>query len=204
VKRGLAAAVAWLGLAAASCQPSPLADGMPANTGCTGCHGQNGDPTPPPAVNGSTSTQSIGVGAHLAHMRGSSLAGPVACVECHPFPSAANGTDHPDPLGRPAEVIFGALATKAPASPAWDRKPRTCAGSYCHGATLRGGAVRPPPVWTRVDGTYLACDACHGNPPGDTHPQMNECEVCHGEVVGAGRVITNPLLHVDGNVQIKL
>jgi predicted CxxxxCH...CXXCH cytochrome family protein len=199
----LAIAIAWLGLADAGCQRSPLSDGLPANTDCTGCHGRNGDPTPPPAVDGTTSTESIAVGAHLAHMRGSSLAGPVACVECHVLPSVANGTDHPDPMGRPAAMVFGALATKAPASPAWDRNARTCAGTYCHGATLRGGSARPAPVWTRVDGSYLKCDACHGNPPGDTHVQSNECEACHGDVVAASGVITNPLLHVDGNIQIK-
>ena len=189
---------------AVACSRSALKDGLPAEVDCTGCHGQNGDPTPPVAVDGTFGTESIGVGAHQAHMRGSWLAGPVACTECHVLPADANGTDHPDPLGRPASVVFGPLATKEPASPAWERNKRTCAGTYCHGATLRGGDVRPPPVWTRVDGSQLKCDSCHGNPPGGTHPQMNECEVCHGDVVSAGGVIKNPALHANGNVEVNL
>ena len=79
-------------LSLAACSRSPLSDGLPANIDCTGCHGQNNDPTPPPAVDGTSSTEHIGVGAHLAHMRGSELAGPVACTECHILPPAANGT----------------------------------------------------------------------------------------------------------------
>jgi hypothetical protein len=31
---------------------------------------------------------------------------------------------------------------------------------------------------------------------------MNECEVCHGEVVSPGGVVKNPALHVDGIIQI--
>jgi predicted CxxxxCH...CXXCH cytochrome family protein len=191
-----------LPLALAACTRSPLADGLPDRVDCTGCHGQNDDPTPPPAVDGTFDPRHIGVGAHLPHMRGSELAGPVACTECHVLPPAANGTDHPDPLGLPALVVFGPLAGQEPASPVWNREARTCTGTYCHGVTLRGGNERPAPVWTRVDGSQKKCDSCHGNPPGDTHPQMEECELCHGEVVDPEEVIKTPGLHVDGIIQV--
>jgi predicted CxxxxCH...CXXCH cytochrome family protein len=193
---------AFLVLAGAGCQRTPFADGLPSSTDCAGCHGQDGDPTPPRAVDGNTSTGSIGVGAHQAHMSGSSLAGPVACSECHVLPLVANGTDHPDPLGRPALVVFGPLATRLPADPVWDRSVRTCAGTYCHGSTLRGAAARHAPIWTRVDGSQVKCDGCHGNPPPPTHPEGTDCENCHGQVVAAGGIVKNPLLHVDGIVQV--
>jgi predicted CxxxxCH...CXXCH cytochrome family protein len=203
--RRLGAALALAALSfAAGCSRSALRDGLPADVDCTGCHGQDGDPTPPVAVDGTSGTENIGVGAHQVHMRGGWLAGPVACSECHILPAEANGTDHPDPLGRPADVVFGALADKESADPFWDRDTRTCAGTYCHGATLRGGDVRPPPVWTRVDGSQLKCDSCHGNPPGDTHPQENDCETCHGDVVSAGGVIKAPALHINGTVEVSL
>lgn len=203
--RRLGAAFALVALSlAAGCSRAALRDGLPANVDCTGCHGQDGDPTPPVAVDGTSGTENIGVGAHQAHMRGSWLAGPVSCTECHVMPAEANGTDHPDPSGRPAAVVFGGLASEASARPVWDRDNRTCAGTYCHGATLRGGDVRPPPVWTRVDGSQLKCDSCHGNPPGETHPQMNECEICHGDVVSPGGVIKNPALHINGTVEVSL
>jgi predicted CxxxxCH...CXXCH cytochrome family protein len=137
-------------------------------------------------------------------MRGSTLAAPVACTECHPFPLAANGTDHPDPLGRPAAVVFGPVANHDDASPVWDRRALTCSGTYCHGSTLRGGRERPAPVWTRVDGSQLKCDSCHGNPPCCSHEQSDQCERCHDEVMSAGGVIKNPSLHVNGAVEVNL
>lgn len=199
----IAVVAVLLALAETGCERTQFADGLPVATDCTGCHGQNGDPTPPPAVNGSTSTDTIAVGAHLAHMRGSSLAGPVSCSECHILPLAADGTEHPDPLGGPASVDFGFLATQASAKPVWDRGTRTCAGTYCHGATLRGGDKRPAPIWTRVDGSQVKCDSCHGYPPIETHPQIERCEQCHAEVISEDGLIINPLLHVDGIIQIN-
>jgi predicted CxxxxCH...CXXCH cytochrome family protein len=189
-------------LSVAACQRVPLADGLPDKLGCSSCHGSPANAAPPGAVNGDTSTNTIAVGAHQPHMLGSSLAGAVACSECHVVPTAMNGTDHPDPLGRVAPVVFGVLANKSPAEPAWDRKAKTCAGTYCHGATLRGGKERPPPVWTKVDGSQVQCDSCHGNPPGGTHPSDSRCEACHGDVVDAGGIVKNPSLHVNGIVEL--
>jgi predicted CxxxxCH...CXXCH cytochrome family protein len=196
------ARLALLLFLAAACSRSQLTDGLPAKTDCTGCHGQNNDPTPPPAVDGTFSTESIAVGAHQIHMRGSTLAGPVDCAECHILPLAANGTEHPDPWGSPAAVDFGNLARMESTNPVWDREARTCAGTFCHGATLRGAKDRPPPIWTRVDGSQLKCDACHGNPPGWDHVQDNQCEKCHGDVVSAGGIIKAPKLHVNGQIDI--
>jgi predicted CxxxxCH...CXXCH cytochrome family protein len=190
----------FVGTLVTACRRTPFGDGLLSPLDCSGCHGDNGDPTPPRAVSGATSTSHVGVGAHQAHMRGSRLAGPVACSECHLLPSVANGTDHPDPLARPAPVIFGALATQPPASPVWDRDSRTCAGTYCHGATLRAAATRPAPIWTQVDGSQVRCDSCHGYPPPPTHPEGLDCESCHGAVVAPGGVIVDPILHVNGVV----
>jgi predicted CxxxxCH...CXXCH cytochrome family protein len=183
------------------CTRTPFADGLPSSLDCSGCHGEGGDPTPPPAVNGATGTDSIGVGAHQVHLHGSSLAGPVACSECHLLPSQANGTDHPDPLGRPARVTFGLVAAQAGAHPVWHRTTRTCSGTYCHGATESDSSERADPLWTRVDGSQLHCDSCHGYPPPAPHPADATCEACHDAVVGAGGVITNPVLHVNGTVE---
>jgi predicted CxxxxCH...CXXCH cytochrome family protein len=198
----LAILVALLWLWGSGCERIPLADGLPDKLGCSSCHGGSDNAAPPQAVNGDTGTETIAVGAHQPHMLGSSIAGPVACSECHIVPTIMNGTDHPDPLGRVAPVVFGVLGRKEPAAPVWDRNVKTCTNTYCHGSTLRGGKERPAPVWTRVDGSQVMCDSCHGNPPGDTHPNDDKCEACHGEVVSAGGVIKNPPLHVDGIVQV--
>lgn len=203
----MARACILLMLLTAACSRSRLNDGLPAKTDCTGCHGQNDDPTPPPAVNGSMSTKDIAVGAHQIHMKGSDLAGPVECGECHILPMLVDGNEHPDPLGRPAAVDFGNLARNDSASPVWDRKAQTCAGTFCHGSTLRGAKDRAAPVWTRLDGSNLECTACHGNPPGESHPQEDKCEKCHGdETSGAplsvGGVIKIPALHVNGMIDL--
>lgn len=194
----LVAAVADL----AGCQASPLADGLPATIDCAGCHGQAGDPTPPKAVDGTTSTASVGVGAHQPHMRQGDLAAAVACSECHVLPEVADGNNHPDPLGGPAPVQFGPLAMQGPTNPVWDRASRTCSGTYCHGSTLRAASTRAAPVWTRVDGSQVKCTSCHGYPPPPSHPEGSDCESCHSAVVAAGGVIKNPALHVNGIVEI--
>jgi predicted CxxxxCH...CXXCH cytochrome family protein len=199
--------VAALGLVA--CQGSPSGrlgglsppDGAPAPNDCSGCHGQNGNPMPPRAVDGSTSTQSIGVGAHAIHVQGTGIARPVPCSECHIVPEVADGIQHPDPLGGPAPLVFGLVATHDSASPVWDRVTRTCVDTFCHGNTLRGASTRPPPVWTVVDGSQRKCDSCHGYPPPGSHPQRADCETCHYAVVSAQGVVSAPLLHVDGVLQ---
>jgi predicted CxxxxCH...CXXCH cytochrome family protein len=166
------------------------------STDCSSCHGVSGNPAPPKAVNGATSTTDIGVGAHTVHLAGSNLAGPVACTECHPMPT--DYYTHPDVYGRPAEVLFGGVASANGAVPAWDRATATCRNTYCHGATLSGAETRAAPLWTRVDGSQRNCAACHGFPPAGTHPASVLCESCHGDVAGPGGVIKNPLRHVDG------
>lgn len=180
------------------CQREPLSDGLPPNPGCASCHGTGEDPAPPRALDGSTSTTALGVGAHQAHLKAGRVAGPVACAECHPIPP--DMTEHPDLEAPLPEVVFGPLAALGTA-PAWDRRSAQCSATYCHGATLSGADTRRPPVWTRVDGTDLTCTACHGHPPGGTHPVDTACEKCHGTVVGPGDVILAPALHVNGVVE---
>jgi predicted CxxxxCH...CXXCH cytochrome family protein len=171
---------------------------------CSSCHGQNGDPTPPRAVDGTISTESLGVGAHQAHVRGTGIARPVACSECHVVPEVADGINHPSPDGGAALIVFGLTATHDSASPAWDRVTRTCTDVFCHGSTLRGASTRAAPVWTRVDGSQNRCDSCHGFPPPPNHPQRADCEACHWMVMSPGGVIRNPLLHVDGVLEADI
>jgi predicted CxxxxCH...CXXCH cytochrome family protein len=194
--------VAVTGLVA--CHDSQRTAAPDASADCSRCHGQAGDPMPPRAVDGTTSTESIGVGAHAAHVRGSGIARPVACSECHEVPLVADGINHPNPDGGAAPVVFGLTATHDSASPTWDRVTQTCADVFCHGSTLRGAATRAAPVWTRVDGTQRQCDSCHGYPPPPNHPQRADCQACHYMVVSGPGVFSNPLLHVDGVLEADI
>lgn len=195
------------------CERAPLSDGLPDTMDCSSCHGTPGNPAPPPDCTGETSTAAIGVGAHSAHA-GNRIAAPVPCTECHVMP--VDLLSHPDPGGGPAgggrpspldggrggAVVFGPRAQVLGAVPSWDRTAASCAGTYCHGATLSEAETRTVPVWTRVDGSQASCTACHGNPPGGTHPADPACENCHGSVVAAGGLIIAPGLHIDGKVDL--
>jgi predicted CxxxxCH...CXXCH cytochrome family protein len=171
---------------------------------CTTCHGTasralvaGADPrtpsAPPPDTVGSTATSYRSVGAHLAHLnQGSSrLAAPTACTECHVVPSSmnhANGT---------VNVTFGALSRTGGKNPVWNGA--TCAATYCHGGTLVGG-VSTAPIWTKVDGTQKACNACHGNPPSTGKHSVSDhrqagCGACHP---GSSSTTVNAATHVNG------
>jgi len=186
------------GLLSWGCERMTLSDGLPNKQDCSSCHGRSGDSAPPVAVNGSSSTSDIGVGAHQAHLVAGNVSQPVACTECHVVPSDL--LNHPDPLDRPAAVTFGSLATNSGAAPTWNRDQASCSNTYCHGSTLPESSSRKAPVWTKVDGSQRTCTSCHGNPPGGSHPANSKCELCHGAVVSAGGVIKSLSLHINGKV----
>ncbi len=146
-----------------------------------------------------SSTTDIGVGAHQAHLVAGQVAAPVACNECHQVPTDL--LTHPDPLGRPAAVIFGTKASLHGAAPVWDRASASCANTYCHGAMLSGAADRPNPIWTKVDDSQLSCSSCHGYPPAGNHPNSGDCYACHGDVVNPDETIKDLTLHIDGTVE---
>jgi predicted CxxxxCH...CXXCH cytochrome family protein len=95
----------------------------------------------------------------------------------------------------PAELSFRAPA----ASTRWNGS--TCSSSYCHGATLAGGAATSP-RWTVVDGSQARCTSCHGNPPPSPHPADDRCASCHGDVIATNGSFIAPALHLDGTVQV--
>ena len=81
--------------------------------------------------------------------------------------------------------------------PIWDGT--TCANTYCHGAPLSGG-TNTVPEWTRVGDDQAACGTCHGLPPADGHPPLDNCVDCHADVVDADRNIVAADLHINGRV----
>jgi predicted CxxxxCH...CXXCH cytochrome family protein len=180
------------------CERRALSDGLPDTMDCSSCHGSQKNNAPPKSVDGSARVSDIGVGAHQAHLVGGKVAQPILCSECHVVPF--DMTTHPDPNGGSAKVVFAGRATLLGAQPVWDRTTLRCSGSYCHGGTLSGAESRDPPEWTTVDGSNLDCGACHGNPPGGTHPQQTNCEACHVDV-GPGGVITDLNLHINGVIE---
>ena len=167
---------------------------------CQQCHGgAEGNSAPPRSIGGDTDRATRGVGAHQAHVKGTSLRGPLACTDCHPVPSDQYPNAHPD--GR-LEVVFGELARTGGASPSWDRGGASCAAIYCHGATLAAGGAITSPTWTAVDGAASSCGACHGFPPPSPHPPSSACASCHPDTVRAdGSIDVAGGRHINGTVE---
>lgn len=170
---------------------------------CTGCHGSGpDDPAPPPGVwllGGRTSTAVRGVGAHELHLKGGTLAAPVSCETCHLVPTSIGAAGHLDD-DLPAEVTFSGRANAGEARSTYDARNGTCT-TYCHGATLAGGANREP-RWTLLDGSQTGCNGCHGFPPPAPHPQARACSACHSQVVDSENRIADRTLHANGSVEV--
>jgi predicted CxxxxCH...CXXCH cytochrome family protein len=173
---------------------------------CYSCHG-NGDANaaPPQALDGSDQTSDIGVGAHQAHMLNNKVSKAISCEQCHIVPVTVGAPGH-WPAGEEeayAEVTFGDLAKTGGLIPAWDRDQQLCTNTYCHGASLTG-ANHVAPIWTRVDGSQIECDGCHGNPPPWPHlqgVQGNMCVTCHPKTVDAnGDILLTYGFHINGKV----
>jgi predicted CxxxxCH...CXXCH cytochrome family protein len=186
---------------------------------CTACHGDStktatpADPlfaAPPVDRSGSSATTRAGVGAHQAHLTGTTLrAQPVACTECHTVPP---DLAHVGPaLDTPASLTWGPLATTGGLSPAFNPVPATCSATYCHGASLVGGSATAP-QWTRVDGSQISCTSCHGSPPATGQHALHvntvglACSSCHLGYTYSAATLTgtvNPATHVNGITNVN-
>jgi predicted CxxxxCH...CXXCH cytochrome family protein len=182
---------------------------------CTACHGgvDNATGAPPKAIWGSDADPSRGggspaeratrVGAHTAHVTGSTLAPAFDCAACHVTPSAILSPGHLD--NPTATLTWGALATADAATPGWNRAANTCSGVYCHGATLSGG-TNTAPNWT-AGASQAACGTCHGIPPLAPHPAVpagvTGCVECHADSIDASGALIAPSAggkHLNGRV----
>jgi predicted CxxxxCH...CXXCH cytochrome family protein len=155
---------------------------------CGSCHGSGASAAPPPDLSGNTDPSVVTVGAHQAHLAGSTGFAAVACTECHVVPTSVLDPGHCDSAA-PAEVKFGPLASAKSTYPVWDRNTGTCQGTYCHGATLLGGSNKDP-SWTST--SVLSCGSCHTA----SYHGRSSCD-CHGSVWSGGQII-DPTKHVNG------
>jgi predicted CxxxxCH...CXXCH cytochrome family protein len=167
-----------------------------------GCHGSTSSAAPPVDVNGQSATTNMTVGAHQAHLLGSSnMSSPVACTECHTVPATVDATGHLDGAAG-GDVVFGTLSKTGSLTPTWTVGTGVCASTYCHGASLGAGGTKTAPVWNIVDGTQDTCASCHGNPPPLPHAQQSQCSTCHGTTMNADGTFKDKTKHIDGILQI--
>jgi len=164
---------------------------------CSSCHGTEASAAPPPDTQGGTRRSSPGVGAHEAHLTGGAFSRPLACTECHVLPADDDEPTHID--GDRARVTLTGVAASDHHEPSFDPETLRCNGSHCHGPGVSASAS---PVWT--DDTELGCPSCHGAPPDLPHPQVAQCSLCHGAVVGDDGNILDRERHVDGHVDVAV
>jgi predicted CxxxxCH...CXXCH cytochrome family protein len=161
---------------------------------CTSCHGSGASPAPPTDLTGNMDVAALGVGAHQAHMNGSSSSRPVPCSECHVVPEEVDAPSHIDDWSI-AEVTFSGAASARNSDPSWNRQSGRCTNSWCHGADR---SVTTSPVWTD-SGVSLSCTSCHGLPPPAPHVQLPQCNLCHSNTRVDGSFVDRNL-HVNGVV----
>lgn len=170
---------------------------------CNACHGDGASSAPPADLAGNTDTSFVGVGAHRAHVEGTSTSRAVPCSECHRVPDQTLDSLHIDTRG-PAELRFSGVARAFGGSPRFDGN--TCSDTYCHGDRFvlghDSGGEHTVPVWTLTDGSQSTCTSCHGLPPPPPHPAGPLfCSDCHPNI-GFPLVILDPDSHVNGIVDL--
>jgi predicted CxxxxCH...CXXCH cytochrome family protein len=192
-------------------------------TNCTFCHGTRTQgwtdanlalAAPPQSVAGGGDQTSANpkVGAHQAHLVGTTLSNPVACTSCHGVPvrTFPGSLAHIDAT---MELVFSDVAKQGIAGAAYAGNGGSCA-VYCHGS---GAAFANPtaapsqavsPNWQEPSIATLACNGCHGAPPATgQHAISNHafpCNRCHAQVAGSGATpsIANKALHVNGTKDV--
>ncbi len=171
---------------------------------CTSCHGNplTTDAAPPKGTKGETLSSQKAVGAHQNHLLTSTWRKDLACNDCHAVPIS------PTHSNSATDFSWGALSTTGGATPAYDSTTVTCSGVYCHGSTLAGaiagGTLKKAPLWTTVDGSYVACGAsCHTNPPGGSHSTSTDCAMCHGTVIAGYNATTKTATWADRTLHVN-
>ncbi len=166
-----------------------------ANLACNSCHGTDANGGPPPDLEGNTTSNFAGVGAHQNHLTASATHDEVACNSCHVVPP--DTSNHPPPdAGPPATITFGGLATNNNSTPVYDASTHQCSNTYCHQAY----SPTNNPNWLAPLDSTAACGSCHGLPPAAPHPQNSDCSKCHAAVIDANRNFVNKSLHINGNI----
>jgi predicted CxxxxCH...CXXCH cytochrome family protein len=161
---------------------------------CSTCHGHDDTGAPPPSLNGSTTSDARGVGAHAAHLGGIAFARDVACADCHRVPTEFGSPGH---INGTVEVAFPVPAGSTAVPGAYRADTLTCT-AWCH--TPQGTGASP--AWTSQAGP-LGCTGCHGAPPPPPHLQVAFCPACHRNVQPDGG-FHDKNLHVNGAVDVVL
>ncbi|MCE7891293.1 MAG: CxxxxCH/CxxCH domain-containing protein [Sorangiineae bacterium PRO1] len=170
---------------------------------CVSCHGTSpSQVNPPMGVGGETTTNTLAVGRHVAHLTASSTHVAFACGTCHTVPPSGDvahaaqyvASANLSTAGHHGDVTFSAPATgmvwnvnATQGAPVTARG--TCTGS-CH-SDGRGGPPNVTPYWAGGAWTAGSCTSCHDatmNTLTNRHPKHDGeavCGDCHPPASGS-------------------
>ena len=191
---------------------------------CNTCHGDFSNPdiiAPPKDIDGHTSSDFPGVGAHYQHLYANELGSEIKCTTCHKVPQNYLDAGHLD-TSLPAEIIFNNLAVVNLASnSSYDYSTATCSNTYCHGnfeflkdssdlnfmyTSDKMVGNNKPVVFNIVEGTQAECGSCHGLPPeGHIESALSNCGNvgCHIGIVDSDGNIIDKEKHINGMKNVR-
>jgi predicted CxxxxCH...CXXCH cytochrome family protein len=136
-------------------------------------------------------------GAHSTHLANSGPYATITCTVCHTQPTTPEQSGHyNDDTPGEIELTFRDPANADDFDPEWSEETSTCSNVYCHGGNDMD--------W-RLENVEFTCASCHTYPPEGSHPDIDNCVLCHNSVVGPDGDdeddfvdIIAPLLHING------
>jgi predicted CxxxxCH...CXXCH cytochrome family protein len=180
---------------------------------CSFCHGtppsQN---NPPLGVGDETTTSTLAVGRHVAHLTASATHVAFACASCHTVPAAgdvAHALEYVPSASLATTGHHGDVAFSAPyTAMTWNVNatqgaPVTARGT-CVGSCHSNGDGGPPvvtPYWAGGTWTAGSCGNCHTAVPGTgqhnkhVNGEKLACTVCHNPA--------NDATHMNGQKNVK-
>ena len=187
--------------------------GVAGATGCTFCH-RNGLPNTLKnctSCHGRPPSGTVYPNIARAHPGHTAINVADKCSECHNgigsisldhFTRAKNHTTSV----QPGAVLFGSFSRTNGVNPAFNEATLQCTNTYCHGATLSGGANKSP-IWNQTDYlTATRCGVCHGFPPANAaHTGFTSgtvCKNCHTHVNAANTGFDDSAKHVNGVIDV--
>lgn len=160
---------------------------------CSTCHGVAGLRDYPPRDPCFFPEAKSTAGAHARHAGATATrAEGLACSTCHPTPNTASALSLETHMNTHVEVHFDYQV--AGASALYEPRTTKCTGT-CH---ARSGTT-PEVLWRPSTGP-AACGSCHGSPPKEHY--AGACSGCHREANENGTSLENPVLHVNGRVDV--
>ncbi|MFH1469687.1 MAG: CxxxxCH/CxxCH domain-containing protein [Pseudomonadota bacterium] len=186
------------GIGCDTCHPSGW------RSDCTFCHGGVEDSTGAPPYDIDGSETGLSYPEHGVHVQ-QTIHAAWGCEQCHITPADAMSAGHVF-VGDSTPAIAEVTMTSGLSPAGIYAGGASCANLYCHG----DGASTPG---TAATGATLGCTDCHGGAASTrtlsgVHAEHltagGTCADCHADTAADDTTISDPLPHVDGDVDVAM